>query len=149
MDIQYETVRMGYQVLDLLIDIDTTIENNLESWSSIIPPSILSRMRLTFRLLDRHSSGWTTTDAETAGLVSSWILNICVAMKHDCLIISRRMTGIVKIEYEKKLIDKKRYLALRALHNNFRNVIEWLSSQYVYSYVPISTFNDRTLKLTW
>jgi hypothetical protein len=149
MDIQYETVRMGFQVLDLLIDVNTTIERNLNDWSDIIPTSTLARMRLTFKLLDRHSSGWTTADADTAGMVSSWILNMCVALKSDSLIIAKRMTGIVKIEYEKKLIDKKRYLALRALHKNFCDVIEWLDGTCVWTYVPISKFNDKNLMLSF
>lgn len=149
MDINYETVRMGYQVLDLLVDRDGTIQRNMEEWADIIPLPMAARLRLTVKLLDGHASRWTTTDAEVAGFVASWILNVCAVMKRDSLNIAKRMTGIVKKAYANGDIDKKRYIALRALHKNFVEVIEWLDGLNLWTYVPISTFNNKTLTLSF
>jgi hypothetical protein len=149
MDINYETVRMGYQVLDLLVDRDSTMQRNLEEWSDIIPLPMAARLSLTIKLLDSHSSGWTTTDADVAGFVASWILNICAVMKRDSLNIAVRMTGIVNKAYKNGEIDKKRYLALRALHRNFCDVINWLDGLNVWTYVPISKFNNKILSISF
>ena len=149
MDINYETVRMGYQVLDLLVDRDSTMQRNLEEWSDIIPLPMAARLSLTIKLLDSHSSGWTTTDADVAGFVASWILNICAVMKRDSLNIAKRMTGIVNKAYKNGEIDKKRYVALRALHRNFCDVINWLDGLNVWTYVPISKFNNKILSISF
>ena len=149
MNINYETVRMGYQILDLLVDRDATIQRTMEEWSDVIPLPMGARLRLTFKLLDRHASGWTTSDAGVAGIAASWILNICAVFKRDSLNIAKRMTGIVKKAYANGDIDKKRYIALRALHKNFVEVIEWLDGLNIWTYVPISTFNNKTLTLSF
>ena len=149
MDINYETVRMGYQVLDLLVDRDGTIQRNMEEWADIIPLPMAARLRLAVKLLDGHASRWTTTDAEVAGFISSWILNICAVMKRDSLIIAKRMTGIVKKAYADGEIDKKRYVALRALHKNFAVCIEWLSNLNLWTFVPISQFNGKVLTISF
>jgi hypothetical protein len=149
MDINYETVRMGYQILDLLVDRDGTMQRNMEEWSDIIPLPMAARIRLTIKLLDGHASGWTTSDADIAGFISSWILNICAVTKQDSLNIAKRMTGIVNKAYKNGEIDKKRYLALRALHRNFAAVIEWLDGLNVWTYVPISKFNNKILSISF
>lgn len=149
MDINYETVRMGYQVLDLLLDRDGTIQRNMEEWSDIIPLPIAARLMLTFKLMDGHASGWTTSDAEVAGLAASWILNICAVLQRDSLNVAKRMTGIVNKAYKNGEIDKKRYLALRALHRNFASVIEWLDGLNVWTFVPISKFENKVLSISF
>ena len=150
MDINYEVVRMGYQILDLLIDRAATTERCFEEWKNTIPDHMLLPMRLTFKLLDFHSSGWTTKDADTAGLVTSWILNICVALKPDVLNVLTRMTGVVKYAYSHNEINQKKYIALRALHQNFRDIIEWLdTTAHVWTFIPISVFRDKTLVIAY
>ena len=149
MDINYETVRMGYQVLDLLVDREGTIQRNMEEWADIIPLPMAARLRLAVKLLDGHASRWTTTDADVAGFISSWILNICAVMKRDSLIIAKRMTGIVKKAYAEGEINKKRYVALRALHRNFCDVINWLDGLHVWTFVPISKFNNNILSISF
>jgi len=150
MDINYQVVRIGWQILDLLIDRAATVEQTIEEWKDVITDRRLPPIRMVFRLLDHHSSGWTTTDADTAGLVASWILNICVALKPDVLNVLTRMTGVVKYAYGKNEIDNKKYIALRALHQNFRDIIEWLdTSARVWTFVPLSVFRGKTLVIAY